>query len=291
VPGAGAEVASRTSHAAGLWQPGKATAYLLLTTGAIVFLTPFLWMVVTSLKAPAEVMQYPPRWIPDQIQWVNYLDVWKVVPFLLFFKNSIVVTGLCIVGELLTSSMVAFAFARLEFRGREPLFWLVLSTMMLPGQVTMIPVFILFNWLGWVDTLKPLIVPSFLGGGAFYIFLLRQFFTNIPRDLDDAAKIDGCSPFTLYWKIILPLSKPALATVAVFSFVGHWNDFMTPLIYLNSPENQTIAVGLQSFRGQYGTDLHLLMAASTLALLPVLAIFASAQRYFIQGITFTGMKE
>jgi ABC-type glycerol-3-phosphate transport system permease component len=187
--------------------------------------------------------------------------------------------------------MVAFAFARLEFRGREPLFWLVLSTMMLPGQVTMIPVFILFNWLGWVDTLKPLIVPSFLGGGAFYIFLLRQFFTNIPRDLDDAAKIDGCSPFTLYWKIILPLSKPALATVAVFSFVGHWNDFMTPLIYLNSPENQTIAVGLQSFRGQYGTDLHLLMAASTLALLPVLAIFASAQRYFIQGITFTGMKE
>jgi ABC-type glycerol-3-phosphate transport system permease component len=280
-----------TKYSTDLWRPGRATTYLLLTAGTVVFLAPFLWMVSTSLKTPAEVMQYPPSWIPEQIQWSNYVDVWQVAPFLIFLKNSVVVTGLCIVGELASSSLVAFAFARLQFRGRNLLFWLVLSAMMLPGQVTMIPVFILFNSLGWVDTLKPLIVPSFLGGSPFYIFLLRQFFTTIPRELDDAAKMDGCSPFTIYWRIILPLSKPALATVAVFSFVAHWNDFMTPLIYLNSLEKQTIAVGLQSFRGQYGTDLHLLMAASTLALLPVLGIFAAAQRYFIQGITLTGMKE
>jgi len=262
----------------------------VLFFGMVVSLTPFLWMVSTSLKDPGEVMLYPPKWIPSVIHWENYVAVWKVIPFATFVKNTAVVTGLCILGELSTASIVAYAFARLRFRGKTILFWLVLSTMMLPGQVTMIPVFILFNALGWVDTLKPLIVPSFFGGGAFYIFLLRQFFSSIPFELDDAAKIDGCTPFGIYWRVVLPLSKPALATVAVFSFVEHWNDFLRPLIYLNSLEKQTIAVGLRSFQGQHGTDFHWLMAASTMALIPILIIFFIAQRHFVRGMALTGMK-
>ena len=267
-----------------------AAVQTVLFGGMIVSLIPFLWMLSTSLKDPGEVMLYPPRWIPSVVHWENYLAVWRVIPFATFLKNTVLVTVLCIAGELLTASMAAYAFARLRFRGKTILFWLVLSTMMLPGQVTMIPVFILFNALGWVDTLKPLIVPSFLGGGAFYIFLLRQFFTSLPIELDEAAKIDGCSPLGIYWRVILPLSKPALATVAVFSFVEHWNDFMRPLIYLNSVEKQTIAVGLRWFQGQHGTDFHWLMAAATMALLPVLIIFFVAQRYFVRGIAMTGMK-
>lgn len=266
------------------------TTQLVLFFGMVLSLLPFLWMLSTSVKEPGEVMLYPPRWIPSLIRWENYLAVWKVIPFATFLKNTSIITALCILAELCTASLVAYAFARLRFRGKQFLFWLVLSTMMLPGQVTMIPVFMLFNALGWVDTLKPLIVPSFFGGGAFYIFLFRQFFTTIPFELDDAAKIDGCSPLGIYWRIILPLSKPALATVAVFSFVEHWNDFMRPLIYLNSLEKQTIAVGLRSFQGQHGTDFHWLMAASTIALVPVLIIFFVAQRYFVRGIAFSGMK-
>jgi len=264
---------------------------LVLFFGLIISLLPFLWMLSTSLKDPGEVMLYPPRWIPSLFKWENYVNIWQVIPLATFVKNTGIVTGLCMIGELLTASMVAFAFARLRFRGKHFLFWLVLSSMMLPLQVTMIPLFILFKSIGWVDTLKPLIVPSFIGSNAFYIFLLRQFFSGIPIELDEAAKIDGCSPWRIYWHIILPLSKPALATVAVFSFILHWNDFMMPLIYLNSVEKQTLAVGLRWFQGQYGTNYHLLMAAAALALIPVIIIFFAAQRYFVRGITLTGLKQ
>jgi len=228
----------------------KIIIHVVLIVGLLVSLMPFLWMLSTSLKEPGEVMLYPPKWIPAIFQWNNYIEIWSIIPLGTFIKNTVIVTIMCMMGELLTASMVAFAFARLRFRGNNFLFWLVLSSMMLPGQVTMIPIFILFKTLGWVDTLKPLIVPSFLGGGAFYIFLLRQFFTSIPKELDEAAKLDGCSPLRIYWHIILPLSKPALATVAVFSFIAHWNDFMTPLIYLNSIEKQTLAIGLKWFQGR-----------------------------------------
>ena len=268
-----------------------AVIQLVLFFGLIISLLPFLWMLSTSLKDPGEVMLYPPRWIPSLFKWENYVKIWQVIPLATFVKNTSIVTGLCILGELLTASMVAFAFARLRFRGKNVLFWLVLSSMMLPLQVTMIPLFILFKSIGWVDTLKPLIVPSFIGSNAFYIFLLRQFFSGIPIELDEAAKIDGCSPWRIYWHIILPLSKPALATVAVFSFIFHWNDFLMPLIYLNSVEKQTLAVGLRWFQGQYGTNYHLLMAAATLALIPVIIIFFAAQRYFVRGITLTGLKQ
>lgn len=235
-------------------------------------------------------MLYPPKWIPSAPRWENYLAVWKVIPFARFVANTAIVTGLCILGQVVTASAVAFAFARLRFRGKKVLFALLLSTMMLPGQVTMIPLFMLFNALGWVDTLKPLIVPSWFGGSAFYIFLLRQFFTSIPLALDEAAKIDGCTPFGIYWRVILPLSKPALATVALFSFVEHWNDFLRPLIYVHSLEKQTLAVGLRSFQGQHGTDFHLLMSASVMALIPLLVVFFIAQRHFVRGIALTGMK-
>lgn len=268
----------------------KIMIHVVLIVGLLISLMPFLWMLATSLKEPGEVMLYPPKWVPAIFQWKNYVEIWNIIPLGTFIKNTVIVTIMCMIGELVTASMVAFAFARLRFRGKNFLFWLVLSSMMLPGQVTMIPIFILFKTLGWVDTLKPLILPSFLGGGAFYIFLLRQFFTSIPKELDEAAKIDGCSPLRIYWHIILPLSKPALATVAVFSFIAHWNDFMTPLIYLNSIEKQTLAIGLKWFQGQYGTNYHLLMAAATLALIPVMIIFFVAQKYFVRGISMTGLK-
>jgi ABC-type glycerol-3-phosphate transport system permease component len=190
---------------------------------------------------------------------------------------------------MLSCTLVAFAFARLQYPSRDFWFVVLLSTMMLPTHVTIIPHFVLFRILGWLNTFKPLIVPAFFGS-AFYIFLLRQFFLTIPQELDDAATVDGCGIFRIYWQIILPLAKPALATVAVFSFISHWNDFLGPLIYLTSPEKMTIAVGLRLFRSQYSTEMHLLMAASTVAVLPILVIFFVAQKYFIQGIALTGLK-
>ena len=201
-----------------------------------------------------------------------------------------IITIACIIGQTLSASLVAFGFSRMRFPGRNVLFIMVLSTMMLPVQVTQIPTFVLFTHLRWIDTLKPLIIPAFFGGGAFFIFLLRQFFMTLPSELEDAAKIDGCGPLGIYWNVALPLSKPALATVAVFSFMGHWNDFMGPLIYVQSMENKTLALGLNSFKSLHGTEYHLLMAASIAVLLPVLVIFFSAQKYFVQGIVLSGIK-
>lgn len=264
--------------------------YVLCTAGAILFILPFIWMISTSLKDSTAVFTFPPKWIPQPIQWSNYPDSWTLLPFTRFLINTCIITFSCIIGQAVSASLVAYGFARMEFKGNRVLFIILISTMMLPGQVTMIPSFLIFKALHWINTFKPLIVPAFFGGGAFFIFLLRQFFLTIPRDLDEAATIDGCNKFDIFWRIMLPLSKPALATVVVFSFIGHWNDFMGPLIYLNSEQNYTLAVGLNLFQGYHQTSYNLLMAASLIVLMPVLIIFFLAQRYFIEGITLTGIK-
>lgn len=239
------------------------------------------------------------EWVPNasvrldrhvHFRWENYPEAWSSEPFMLYTLNTLVITTLGIIGQALTASLVAFGFARLEWPGRQFLFILVLATMMLPAEVTMIPSFLIFRQLGWIDTFLPLIAPSFLGGGAFSIFLFRQFFLTLPRELDDAARVDGCGSFGIYLYILMPLCKPILATIAVFSFVAHWNDFLTPLIYLNSSDKFTLAVGLRFFQGDYGADMHLLMAASTLALLPVLVVFFLGQKYFVRSIVMSGVK-
>jgi len=269
---------------------GNTLVYILLICGAIVFMIPFAWMISTSLKEPAQIFVFPPKWIPEPICWNNYLKALTIMPFQRFLLNTVIITASCLIGQVLSASLVAYGFARIEFPGREFMFILLISTMLLPGQVTMIPIFILFKNLNWIDTFKPLILPAFFGGGAYFIFFLRQFFKTIPFDLEDAARIDGCSTFGIFAKIILPLAKPALTTVAIFSFMNHWNDFMGPLIYINSLERKTIALGLASFQGQYTTDWHLLMAASVVALIPVLVIFFSLQKYFVEGIALSGIK-
>lgn len=264
--------------------------YVVLIGLSCVFLIPFFWMLSTSFTEAGKVIMRDRPWIPTPVVWRNYVEALTVLPFHLFLKNTLIITISCIIGQTLSASLVAFGFSRMRFPGRDVLFIMVLSTMMLPAQVTMIPTFVLFTYLRWIDTLKPLIVPAFFGGGAFFIFLLRQFFMTIPNDLEDAAKIDGCSPLGIYWNVAVPLSKPALATVAIFSFMAHWNDFMGPLIYTQSMENKTLALGLNSFKGLHGTEYHLMMAASISVLIPVLVIFFCAQKYFVKGIVLTGLK-
>ncbi len=264
--------------------------YVVLIGLALVFLIPFFWMLSTSFTEAGKVIMRNRAWVPHPVVWRNYVEALTVLPFHLFLKNTLIITIACIIGQTLSAALVAFGFSRMRFPARDALFILVLSTMMLPAQVTMIPTFVLFTYLRWIDTLKPLIVPAFFGGGVFFIFLLRQFFMTIPKDLEDAAKIDGCSPLGVFWNVIIPLSKPALATVAIFSFMYHWNDFMGPLIYIQSMENKTLALGLNSFKGLHGTEYHLMMAASVAVLMPVLAIFFAAQKYFVRGIVLSGLK-
>ncbi len=227
-------------------------------------------------------------------QWQNYVKAWAPEAldetFNRYLLNTIIITVFGLLGVLLSSTLVAYAFARFRFPGRDVLFMIMISTMMIPVQVTMIPMFILFKYLGWIDTFAPLIVPTFFGGGAFNIFLMRQFFMTIPYELDDAAKIDGCNYFQIFSIILLPLVKPALATVAIFGFVYNWNDFLNPLIYLNSTSNYTLALGLQTFTTMYGTEYNLMMAASTIVLLPILIVFFFGQRYFIEGVATSGLK-
>jgi len=247
-------------------------------------------MVGTSLTPADEVLNRNRPLFPRDPAWSNYREALTVLPFHLFLKNTLLVALLCTIGQTLSAACVAFAFARLRFPGRDALFLIVLSTMMLPPQVTMIPTFIMFTIPGWIDSLKPLIVPSFFGGGAFFIFLLRQFFLTIPIELEEAARLDGCSTFGVFRHVILPNSKPALTTVALFAFIGHWNDFLGPLIYTQSMGNKTLAVGLSAFKSLHGNDYHLLMAASVAVLVPILVIFFFSQRYFVEGIVTTGVK-
>lgn len=268
--------------------------YALLVILSVVFTFPFVWTVLTAFKAPYEIYVFPPPIFPEQFRWNNFAEVWRQAPFLIFLINTLTVAVLSIIGDVTTASLVAYGFARFRFPGRNFLFLMVLSVLILPEEVTIIPQFMIYRSLNWLDTLKPLILPAFLGGGAFNIFLLRQFFLTIPRDLDEAAMIDGAGSLRILWQIMLPLSKPALATVCIFSFLFHWNDFFRPLIYLNTTEHFTLSLGLRFFqtaaeRGGQPLE-HLLMAASVMMTLPVLLLFFSLQRYFIEGITMSGIK-
>lgn len=264
-------------------------AYLFLLVGSFCFLLPLLWMFSTSLKPDNEVFEYPPRFLPSSWDWENYYLGWSALPFNTYLRNTVIVTFSNVLGNLISCSLPAYGFARLRARGSSFLFMLVLATMMIPFQVTLIPNFILFKTLGWTDSLLPITVPAWFGW-PFSIFLLRQFFMGLPRELDDAARIDGCSYFRIYWNIILPLSKPALATIAIFGFIGNWNNFLGPLIYINKQDLYTLALGLNLFRGQYVTYYNQLMAVSLLALAPILIVFFFTQRTFIQGIALTGIK-
>jgi len=267
---------------AGIW-------YAILCFLAVVLALPLFWLVTTSLKTGGQTFLMPPKWIPDPFVWSNYSDAFQAVAFHEYFWNTIRIVFFATTGALLTASLAAFAFARLRFPLRGTLFILVLSTIMLPSIVTLIPTFIVFRTLGWIDTFLPLIVPLWFGGGAFNIFLFRQFFMTIPLELDEAARIDGASNLRIYWGIILPLSKPVIATIAVFAFIHNWNDFFEPLIYLQSPENWTMAIGLRGFRDLYSTQWNLMMAASTAMIMPLLVLFFLAQRYFVSGIQMSGL--
>lgn len=273
---------------------GEGAIYVVLGAFAIIFVFPFFWTVMTSLKQPWELFVFPPRIFPSVPQWINYPTVFKLAPFALWLENSVFVVVLNTVGAILSSALVAFSFARFRYRGRDIIFLLTLGTMMLPAQVTLIPQFILYHDIGWINTLYPLWVPAWFGGGAFNIFLLRQFMLSVPRELDEAARIDGASPPRIWWSILLPLCKPALATVAILSFINGWNDFIDPLIYLNSPKRFTLALGLSYFENptqSAGMPMeHLLMAASVMAILPCIALFFAAQRYFVEGIVMSGIK-
>lgn len=268
----------------------EALQHLLLLAIGVSFMLPFYWLVATSLKPDAQVFQSPPAWLPHPIMWHNYPKALTYVPFARYLLNTLVICTLSVFGMLLSSSLVAYSFSKIRWPGRNIAFFILLSTLMLPGQVTMIPVFSIFKSLHWVDTIRPLVVPSFLGG-AFYIFLLRQFFMTVPLELSDAAKIDGCSELDIYRRVVLPLAKPALATIALFTFIGAWNDFLGPLIYLNDDAKYTLSLGLQQFVSRHGAEWSMLMAASTVMTTPIVVLFFFAQKTFIQGITLTGLKQ
>jgi len=265
--------------------------HLVLVLGAIVVLVPFAWMLSTSLKQPDQVKVFPPIWIPKPFVWSNYITTFQIFPvsFWVFIKNSLTITLANVVGSVISNTIVAFAFARLRFRGNRILFLIVLSTMMLPQQVTMIPLFIMFSRMGWVNTFKPLIVPQFFANG-YFIFLMRQFFTTIPRELDDAARIDGCGILGLLFKIMIPMAKPAMGIMAIFEFQGSWNWFIGPLIYLNKFEMFPLAIALSYLRATYRVLWAELMVASFVAMIPPLILFFIAQRSFIQGIVVSGVK-
>lgn len=260
---------------------------LFLIPAAILMLMPFIWMISTSLKSAGAVFTYPPEFIPRPAQWNNYVRIFEVLPFARFFFNSVIVAVAVTALQLLTCSMAAYAFARLRFRGRDTLFLGYLGTLMIPAQVVLIPNFIVLRELGWIDTYQALILPAAFS--AFGTFLLRQYFLTIPRELEDAAVVDGANHWQIYLRVILPLSGPALSALAIFTFLANWNSFLYPLIVTTSVNMSTLTVGLNTLQGQYNTAWTLLMAGSVIALLPIVIVFIFAQRYFIAGITMTGM--
>ncbi|MET3574250.1 carbohydrate ABC transporter permease [Bhargavaea ullalensis] len=257
--------------------------WILLAAGSLLVLSPLWWMVITSVKTMQEVMTYPPTFWPESWNWSNYAKTWEAAPFDLYTINTLTITILVVIGNVFVNSFIAYGFAKVPFKGRNALFAIVLSTMMIPGFVTLIPQYVLFAKLQWLNTYYPLVVPAFFGS-AFNIFLLRQFYMTIPDELIEAAKMEGASHFWIWWKIGLPLTKPALATVAIFSFNGAWNDFLGPLLYVNDESLYTLQLGLQVFKGQMSTQWNYLMAGSLLVLLPVIVLFFFFQKYFIQGI-------
>ncbi len=263
--------------------------YALVFTGAVTYAMPFVWMLSTAVKPGYQVYLVPPVWLPERYDWSNFWVPWNNLPFAQFYANTAIVTFFTVAGTLVSSSMVAFAFARMRFRGRDRLFLLVLSTMMLPNQVTLVPLYLLFTKLGWINSLLPLIVPHWFGS-AFHIFLLRQYMMSTPLELDDAARIDGASWLDIYWRISVPLARPAIGVVSIFAFTGAWNDYLYPLIYLNETKNFTIALGLPLLSSRYVTEIQQTMAQTVLAILPLILAFFLAQRYYIQGVVVTGVK-
>lgn len=270
-------------------RPVRGIQYLLLILAAVAVAFPFIWMLLTSLKPETEIVRFPPALFPSKVTLHSYIDVWYRIPFLLFFKNSVIFSCGVTLISLLFDSMAAYAFARLSFNGRNQLFVLVLAALMIPVQVTMIPLFIMLNDWGWINTFYGLIVPR--ATNAFGIFMLRQFFIGLPKELDEAARIDGCSEFRLYWQMILPLAKPAIASLAVFHLMYNWNDLMWPLIMTSSQEMRTLPAGLALFMGQHVVEYGILTAGAAITTAPLVIAFLSAQKYFIQGVAFTGLKE
>jgi multiple sugar transport system permease protein len=267
--------------------------YVLTIVLCVIFGFPFFYTITSSLKSPGEIFLFPPTVFPEVPQWENYVRVTQRFPYAQWFLNTVFVTVLATIGTVLSASLVAYSFARFDYRGRNLLFIITLSTMMMPAQVTLIPQFILFWKFGWIDTLYPLWVPLWFGGTAFFIFLIRQFIMSLPRELDEAALIDGASRFRILWNILLPLCKPVLATAAIISYMAEWNRFMEPLIYLNSPTKFTLSVGVSFLRQHVdNTEVlqHLLMASAVMMVAPTLIIFFSAQKYFVQGIAMSGLK-
>ena len=275
---------------------GRAIVYFLLVVLSLTFLIPLIWMLSTALKPPEDVFSFPPKFIPSRFAWENFPFVFSEFPFLQSLRNTLTIMVGVMAGRLLSASLAAYAFSRLRWRGRDALFVLVLSTMMIPYYVMLLPQYLIFKTLRWLDSFKPLIVPAWFGGGAFFIFLLRQFFMTIPKDYDDAARIDGCSTLGIFWRIILPLSLPAAGTVAIFTFMGTWNDFLAPLIFLNSRPKYTLALAMTDWQ-RVGDSVGIknrlwshIMVANLLITLPPTLVFFLAQRYFIQGVVVTGIK-
>jgi len=263
--------------------------YVAILVGAVIFALPFYWMIRTALMPKFQVYRFPPEWLPEELVWSNFLNPFEVFHFEWWFVNTTVIAVTSMIGTTLTAALTGFSFARLRFPLRDFLFVIVLATMILPEHIRMIPNYLLYSQLGWVGTYLPLIIPNWFAP-AFFVFLLRQFFLTIPRDYDDAAYIDGCNPLSLFWRIHLPLSLPALGVVNIFQLTFIWNDFINPLIYLHKEPQFTVALGLRLFQGRMSNNMQDLMAASLLAVLPTLIVFFLAQRYFVQGIVVSGVK-
>ncbi|MFB9327958.1 carbohydrate ABC transporter permease [Paenibacillus aurantiacus] len=268
----------------------KTVVYVLLAVLSALFLLPLVWMVRSSLMSLSQIFVMPPVWIPDPVKWDNFSNALTILPFNTFFMNTIIIVVLVLVGTVTSSTISAFGFSRIQWRGRNGVFGILLTAMMLPGAVTLIPTFLGWKTLGFYDTFVPLIAPAFFGGGIFNIFLLRQFYMTIPRDLDEAALVDGAGYLKIYYHVVLPLSRSAIIVISLFTFLGAWNDFFGPLIYLKSTEKFTLALGLQMFQGSYTSQWDLLMAASAAVVLPCVVVFLIGQRYFLEGISLTGLK-
>ena len=265
--------------------------HLVLIALSFMFVFPFLWMLFTALKTPQELLAGTAVFFPSDPQWSNFQAALTTIPFFLYLKNSLLIVSLVMLGTLFSATTAAYAFAKLEWKGRDKWFIVMLATLMIPIQVILIPTYIMYAQIGWLGTRLPLIVPAFFGGGsAFYIFLLRQFYKGIPKELSESAVIDGANHFQIFWKIMLPLTKPAIITVMLFTFMATWNDYFGPLIFLSNPDHWTLAIGLRAFQTQFGGRFDLMMAAAILIMTPTLVIFFFAQKSFIEGITFTGIK-
>ncbi len=275
----------------GLHHFGRAITYIILIISAIICIAPFIWMVLTSFKTNAEALRFPPTIIPNKFILSNYVKGWQRADFGLFAKNTVVLTLACTIGTVFSSALVGYGFARFKARGSSIWYIIMISTLMLPSQVTLIPQYLIFTKLKLIDSYWPMIIPSWLGGGAYNIFLYTQFFKSLPRELTEAAKIDGANSFQTFWKIMLPSIKSVALCVGVMALVFHWNDFFTPLIYLNSSQKYTISIGLQFLNSTQGTArIGMMMAVAVITMLPVLIIFFLAQKYFIEGIKISGLK-